>query len=103
MCSAAAHWHLSCPGRNLKSAQVELHLEQDPYPDMYATCLLLQLLQLQGLIPLIPYHGCRVFRQWLLSVLLPFFFSEGERVCLAAGGNFRAAGSVGLIKIKPSF
>lgn len=31
------------------------------------------------------------------------FFSEGERVCLAAGGNFRAAGSVGLIKIKPSF
>jgi len=89
MCSAAAHWHLSCPGRNLKSAQVELHLEQDPYPDMYATCLLLQLLQLQGLIPLIPYHGCRVFRQWLLSVLLPiFFFLKGSECAWQLGEIF---------------
>jgi len=92
ICSAAAHWHLSCSGRNLKSAQVELHLDPDVSgtPPQNPT---------RGLSPL--SWPSRILPMASFCTSPPFFVRE--RVCLAAWGTFCAARSVSLIKIKPSF
>lgn len=99
---SVAHWHLSCSGRNLKSRHklnfiwTRIHMPHSiPFNSISSG-------------DLSPYRGCRVFRQWLLFILLlpsPAFLCAGCLRQLGETQTFRAAAarSVGLIKIKPSF